>query len=371
MLLALGICASTVLASAQAIPSGTANADGSSPVAFIYVISSPSSAKNQMNGYAAAANGSLTKIPGTPAATPLTDIALNSKWLFGTDGFNLYSYSIAGNGSLKQIDKVEVEQDGGLGGLFLDHTGTSLNLDYYTTNNEYMAYGIDNSTGTLSYLDGVSGGPGFGYVASFIGNNEFAYSSSCYHWTPYVYGLQRSSDGAITLLNDNVPIPTAPSGDFYCPYLAAANTTNNVAIAMQPMNGSTFQASGVAQLAVYTADKSGNLTTKSTPENMPSVAVGGILDYWASPSGKLLAVAGQSGLQVFHFNGASPITKDTGLLVAQEVDQVFWDNSNHLYAIGSKAGKLWVFTVTANGVTQAPGSPHAITNPADMIVLPK
>ncbi|HUO15222.1 MAG TPA: hypothetical protein VMX38_09565 [Verrucomicrobiae bacterium] len=59
------------------------------------------------------------------------------------------------------------------------------------------------------------------------------------------------------------------------------------------------------------------------------------------------------------------------LLLTQEVDQVFWDNSNHLYAIGSEAGKLWVFTVTAHGVTQAPGSPHVITNPADMIVLPR
>jgi hypothetical protein len=33
-----------------------------------------------------------------------------------------------------------------------------------------------------------------------------------------------------------------------------------------------------------------------------------------SPSGKLLAVAGTTGLQVFHFNGSNPIKPYTGLL---------------------------------------------------------
>jgi hypothetical protein len=30
-----------------------------------------------------------------------------------------------------------------------------------------------------------------------------------------------------------------------------------------------------------------------------------------------------------------------------------------------------VFTVTSTGVTQAPGSPHSITKPTSIIVLPK
>jgi hypothetical protein len=324
-----------------------------------------------MNGYAAAANGSLTAIPGTQFATPLFDVVVNGKWLFGTDSMNLYSLSIASNGSLKLVDKLSVEPKGGVGGLFLDHTGSSLYTDYYTINNEEMAFSIDNSNGKLTYLDNIMGGPGFGYIASFIGNNHYAYSSSCYHWTPYIYGLQRLSDGAITLLNDNVSTPEAPEGDFYCTSLAAADTTNHVAVAVQPLSGSTFQPVGPYQLAVYTADGAGDLSTTSTYENMPAVEVGGVTDYWASPSGKFLAVGGQSGMQIFHFNGANPITKYTDLLVSEEVDQVFWDNANHLYAIGANAGKLWVFTVTSTSVTQAPGSPHSITLPGDMIVLPR
>jgi hypothetical protein len=90
-----------------------------------------------------------------------------------------------------------------------------------------------------------------------------------------------------------------------------------------------------------------------------------------SPSGKLLAVGGTAGLQVFHFNGASPITHDTGLLTTKPIDQFFWDNANHLYAISRSAGKLYVFTVTPSSATQAPGSPYTIAHPQNIIVQPK
>ena len=90
-----------------------------------------------------------------------------------------------------------------------------------------------------------------------------------------------------------------------------------------------------------------------------------------SPSGKLLAVGGSAGLQVFHFNAAAPITHDTGLLTAKPIDQFFWDNANHLYAISRAAGKLYVFTVTPTGATQAAGSPYSIAHPQNIIVQPK
>jgi hypothetical protein len=90
-----------------------------------------------------------------------------------------------------------------------------------------------------------------------------------------------------------------------------------------------------------------------------------------SPSGKLLAVGGDAGLQVFHFNGSKPITHYTGLLAQDEIDQVFWDNDNHLYAISSISGKLFVFTITPTSHRQAPDSPYTIINPQNIAVLPK
>jgi hypothetical protein len=171
-------------------------------------------------------------------------------------------------------------------------------------------------------------------------------------------------------VNINQPLPTAKTGNFYCPYLAAADPTNHLAISVQQLNGNWGQV-GSPQLATYTVDSSGHLTTTSTYSNMPSTSVTTVNDIWMAPSGKLLAVGGTTGLQVFHFNGSSPITHYTGLLTKDSIDQVFWDNANHLYAISRAAGKLYVFTVTTTGATQAPGSPYSITNPENILVLPK
>jgi hypothetical protein len=157
----------------------------------------------------------------------------------------------------------------------------------------------------------------------------------------------------------------------YCPGLTATDAATHVAVAMQPLNDSSFEPNGYAQLATYTADSNGNLTTASSYANMPKVALAGVAGLSMSPSGKLLAVAGTGGLQVFHFNGSDPITRYTGLLTKGDVDQVdqmFWDNDNHLYAISQSAGKLFVFTVTSISYCQAPGSPYAITNPQSIVV---
>jgi hypothetical protein len=77
-----------------------------------------------------------------------------------------------------------------------------------------------------------------------------------------------------------------------------------------------------------------------------------------------------NGLQIFRFNGAGPITPLTGLLTRQEVDQMFWDNNDHLYAIGQTAGKLWVFTVTEEVLGPAPGSPWSIPGAQNIVVQP-
>lgn len=104
---------------------------------------------------------------------------------------------------------------------------------------------------------------------------------------------------------------------------------------------------------------------------MPTSAVKYVADISMSPTGNLLAVAGTAGLQIFHFNGTNPITHYTGLLSQDQVDQLFWDNNNHLYAISHSANKLFVFTITPTSVSQAPGSPYTITNPQNITVLPK
>jgi WD40 repeat protein len=265
---------------------------------------------------------------------------------------------------------------GGPGALFLDPTGTALYANDYDgnicANNAFQFFSLNSSSGQLTYL-GVSSAasPEFLGVMSFIGNKIDAYGSSCYHYKALIYGFARNSDGTLTSLNMNPAMPAAQSGVFYCPYLAAADTGDHVAIPVQPLDDASWQPVAPYQLASYTADSSGNLTTTSTYSNMPSISAGFVRAIAMSPAGDLLAVAGTGGLQVFHFNGADPITPYTGLLLTDEVDQIFWDNDNHLYAIGQAAGKLLVFTVTPTMNSQAPGSPYTITSPTNVVVLPR
>ena len=383
----LWVCASSVLASAQAASTSTAIQSTSSPVAYVYVSRYVSSSGvNQVNAYAAAANGALASVSGSPFQDNVGELALNGAWLFGVQatgssaGQTIDSYSIASNGKLTLKNQTVVnDSGGGVTSLLLDHTGSSLYANYYTTNNDCLSYSIDQSNGALTYRSIYHQGPGAGCPVSFIANNEFAYSSACYHFSPIISGYKRSSDGTLSPLSINSALPTPPPGTGFCPYLgAAADPSNHIAIAMTPVQGGFGNNDGATQLAVYTADSSGNLTTKSTYQNMPKTAVvqtsGGtfsVNDYRMSPSGKLLAVAGPLGLQVFHFNGGNPITHYTGLLTKDPINQVFWDNANHLYAISTNAGKLFVFTVTPTSVTQAPGSPHNIPGAGSLIVLPK
>jgi WD40 repeat protein len=181
-------------------------------------------------------------------------------------------------------------------------------------------------------------------------------------------GFRRNSNGSLTELNIDPPFPSSPKGS-YCGVGQAAGLANNLAFAFQLYVG-YLESSGPIQLASYSANSSGELSTTSKSSNMPKVLVGNLDVMNMSPSGKLLAVGGSDGLQVFHFNGPSPITHFTGLLTTQEVDEIHWDNSNHLYAVGYAASKLWVFTVTPTGYVQAPGSPYTIHNPFDVVVLP-
>jgi hypothetical protein len=148
-----------------------------------------------------------------------------------------------------------------------------------------------------------------------------------------------------------------------------ADATNHIVIAEQPANPPGC-AQGPVQLATYTAASNGNIHTNSTYKNMPAPKVQNIYDMKTSPSGKLLAVAGSEGLQIFHFNGGSPLTHYTGLITTTPITQMFWDNNDHLYAISQSTGKLLVFTITPTEHKMAVGSPYSITQPQDIIVQP-
>jgi hypothetical protein len=374
--LVVAVCAGTF---AQNAPEQTINA-ASAPVAFAYV-----SAKGGIYAFSAAANGQLTPVAGSPFKGQVTGMAVNGKYLFAADAnfVFIYSYSIAANGALKQVSSINAQKftTSNCGAVFppvfLDHTGSDLYALSFLNdcaNNAYQFFRVNKSTGQLTYFGVTSASsPVFETGLTITANNMFAYGAASFHFTPSIYGFQRASNGDLTHLSFtfNSPIPAAKAGSFYLTYFAAADTTNHVAISMQPVSDSTFGVTGPTQLATYSVASSGMLSTSSTRTNMPAVAVGSVNYLKTAPSGKLLAVAGTKGLQVFYYNGASPLKKFTGLLTTTPIDQIFWDNANHLFAISVSAGKLFVFTVTTTSASQAAGSPYSIGSPRNIIVQPK
>lgn len=342
------------------------------------------SSVNEIVGYVAADNGSLTPLPGSPWTADVSSMAVNGKYLFGANRNSVYIDSFHINqttGALSLWQQTDVAamnpQDcGGPGQLILDHTGGTLyNFEYNDdgcANNDIRSLHIASSNGSLTNLGTTEGNSWLTGPPTLLPNSEYAYAASCLgnmYWG--IWGFKRESNGnLVDLPNFTDNLPARKAGDFWCPSHPAADPSGHVAVAMQPVNGSTFDSDGGAQIASFTADANGSLSTTNTREEMPVSSVGEVLTTRMSPSGKLLAVGGSAGLQIFYFNGAQPATRFTGLIAKVQISQMFWDNQDHLYALSQPAGKLFVFTVTPSGVKQAPGSPHAISAPQNVIVQP-
>lgn len=335
----------------------------SPPVAYVYV-----SRPTHIDGFAASSKGVLTPVPGSPFLGKIQSMAVSSSLLFGSgaDMTNVYSFHVASDGALKPAETTNVQTHnssgcGGLGPPLLDHTGDSLYAGVNTggsgpgfdcADGSFESFSIEKSTGALKFL-GITGDIfGFFGQLSFIGNNKFAYGASCTQESAGVAfdlaGFERKSSGDLIYSIDGpTPNPKEPDS-FYCTLASTSDPANHVAVVLQSVSNETDEPNGPLQLATYSADSKGNLTTKSTYENMPATELTSISDIEMAPSGKELVVGGK-GFQLFHFNGSSPITKFTGLEQSSVQFQQFrWDNAGHLYALSG--GTLYVFKETSTGV---------------------
>lgn len=388
-ILCLGAALSAPAAFAQvSLPTPNSDSEANntgSPVAYVYLASTPAGSKtNEIVAYSAATNGALSPVAGSPFQDNVYSMAVNGKYLMAASvsAPDVNTYKIGSNGTLTYATATNYAQYntnscGGVNQIFFDHTGATLYLqEYYIdcANGGDASFAVVQSSGALTYLGNTITGafPGDYTGTYFIGDNVYAYSadqSGCMY--PAIYGFQRQSSGLLTVTNNFQSIrPTSPPGQGpYYPDLAVADPSNHLAIIEQPTNAPSC-AAGPLQLAVYTADANGNLSTTSTYKNMPATLIVNPYDMKMSPSGKLLAVAGQEGLQIFHFRGANPIRHYTNLITTDPLNQMFWDNKNHLYAISSSTSRLYVFTITPTTNKMAPGSPYTISSPQAVIVQP-
>ncbi len=385
---AAALCATSAVAqSVDGQEDATAVENGAAaPVAFVYA-----TRPTHVDGFAAASNGKLTPVPGSPFSTPgFLHLSVNKKFLFGFDGTNIYSYAIASNGSLALAATTSAYQAPGLCGGFeiypmtLNAAGSILYLPEAVCpgNDQVIESFKIESNGELSYL-GESADSELQGPLTVLGNSKYAYAATCEpvngsaDWYPLTATYTSESSGLLKINNDSFPMPPKyyPAPDWVCPDALAADPSDHLAMteyAYDPNNGSGYTPEFIAS---YTADSKGNLTTKSTPKNMAQAEAGGnVLSI--SPTGKLLAVGGGdfgTGFQIFHFNGGEPITKFSGVLQPDNQDYFSgfgWDKTNHLFALDWGIG-LYVYTVTPTSIKQAPGSPYLIPDTESVIVLVK
>ena len=369
-------------------------------VSRVYVTTS-----SGINVYNVGSTGKLTKISGSPFKnTTGMAVGTNGKYFLTVGTHYLHSYAMTSTGGIGgQVSQINsaVYSGGDCGptnnGGVMDHTGKSLYVLLYDAVADtggpvecaaYQSFSISPTTGTLNFVGSAISNGRFSYqstLPTIAANDLYAYAVTAFDgYTPDVpmTGFRRESSGTLDTWGFSQIDPQTSSSSYYLyPLVAVADATNHLAVAdyteYQPPFGDTYP----IQLASYTIDAQGNLTSTNTWANMPTPAVN-VTTMNMSPSGKFLAVAGNTsrsfsvgptappGLQVFHFNGASPITRYSGIITSAAIDRLAWDNSNHLFATSRASGKLYVYTVTATSITAAPGSPYTLSNPSTLAVRP-
>ncbi len=345
--------------------------------------------------YDASSSGALTAVSGSPFSITGNAFGSNGSYFLSLDTNDVHSYSIASNGAIQgQVSQINTQtyfsepnsDCGGTAGAEFDHTGQDiyvlLGLNGCPTLQSYQI----SSAGALSFLDSSSFEGGtvspYTFPPAITADDQFGYSGRYVGFcTEDTDVFQRQSSGAMVSIGAAMNFPTAqPDYGYQAMPALAADPANHLAVALQPS-----QPCGPylpVQLASYTVQSDGSLNTTNILQNMPTPNVYPTVMNM-SPSGQFLAVGGDPaaqnagstapqtpGLQVFHFNGGSAITTDSGTLTTAPIDEIHWDNSNHLYAVSNSTGKLYVYTVTSAGVTAAPGSPYSISAPNALVVVP-
>lgn len=370
------------------------------PIANVYV-----QTRSGVRVYHAAPSGQLTLVSGSPfGVSGQMEAVRGTSYLFSVGATYLHSYKLSTSGGVGgQVSQINTASYGGsqcggtAPGNILDHTGQYFSVQLFGALDSngnpicsaYQTYKIA-SNGYFTYLgDAVNTTIGYRFpgelnISTYSSNDLFAYGAG--QTNPYAsefYAFRRASAGDLiknSSFTQTGPVPDPNGGDYF-PILVAADPFSHLAAVMNLPFSSNLN---VFQLASFTINStSGAISSTNTYSNMPKLDVYPS-SIGMSPSGKVLAVGGSPGLQLFHFNGASAPTLYHGNLFSTaanpNIDQIAWDNSNHLYALSYDTGathataKLYVFTVTPTSVASAPGSPYKITGSygaKGLIVVPR
>lgn len=334
--------------------------------------------------YSANSNGQLAPISGSPFKPGTQIVGGNGSQFFTLGKTLIHSFSVASNGAVgSQLSQVPIfdyagsscgSATSGKVGAVLDHTGKTI----YTMIDPngcvaYQSYAI-NGDGSFTFggdteepqslygsdLENVSFG-----LPTILGNETFAYAEypKDSSGNGKLIGFRRGSSGTLELMQFS---ETDPGGTMAAAaHDPDASPKGNYVVVQVNSSGTS-----PTYLASYSVDSQGNLSTTNTYSNMPTTTLVPNFNTSSqsamrsnsafSPSGNLFAVYGgagtpgsaMNGIEIYNFNGSAPLTLYKKILTGAPIDDVAWDNSNHLYAISNSANTIYVFTVTSTNVVE-------------------
>ena len=348
-------------------------AASTAPIAHVYV-----QVKNGVNVYSETAAGKLTLVNGSPFKISGQMEGITGSHLLSVGTTILHSYKIASNGAIGEqvasINTAAYDSDncGPTTGnqAALDHSGkyfyVQLSDEPYSNcvMSDWQTYQI-GSSGEFTFIDNFYTDAFSPSTAPFFDSSDkYAYGFAQDHsGDPMFVSYTRMSNGSLadntTNFGQHDPKPD-PRLDYS---LVAAGATadphEHLAVFMvQCLNESDDGCEPTGknpQLASYTISTStGSISSSNTQDNIPYLDVASPIGMDMSYDGKFVAINGNSGFQVFNFNGAALPTKLSPLkLSGIQFDQVTWDKAGHFFALSYEAQKLYVFNVSAaHGVVQ-------------------
>jgi hypothetical protein len=338
----------------------------------------------------------LALVAGSPFKTVGLGAGTNGKyWIsVGTNILHVYAINQTTGAIGAQISQIDTSlyagaECGTTGPTTLDHTGQFFYVQHWNTPQSDSGLYLCNATQTFKISSNGQ--------MTFMGDSEYefgthqlppdpinivaagnyAYSETDEGWGSYgitTYS-RNTSTGDLTWVNSPYFYLPIAGGNSLFPTNLTPDASNHLAIslAQSGSDGPYPTLSGPERLASYAFGSNGSLTTANSYSNMPPLTVSA-QTMNMSPSSKILAVGGTSrpsngplmfsfgktGLQLFHFNGASPLTKYSSVLTTAPIDYIHWDNSNHVFAMSASTGKLYVWTATPTSIAPVPGSPFTI-----------
>ncbi len=320
-----------------------------------------SAGANNVFAFNIESGGAVAPVGGSPFAVPSDGVAVDGSRpvAFSTNATTLASLAINPDGSLKQTSAVTGEW---FGTLYTDISGNNLYANSPSADAQPpMNNGIDffdvNANGSLKMIGGtVLFGASRG---AFTPDNSTVYVPNCYHLSPAITQFTHNPDGTLSMTQNSVPPPTmGPNGQ--CVMAVAVAPGGNFAVAV--WNTPSFN-----ELISYTINPSTHALTQASTFNIGTAG----FDLAFDSSGKWIVVAQDDGVKTYSFN-AGTMAAGPAPPPSSHADRVVFSPSGQFIVAANRAGnQVWVFTFDASFgmLAVGPGSPVAVTAPADLAAL--